>query len=316
MTDQAARLRALVEARLQGGEAAKGGPRLVAVASGKGGVGKTNLSLNLGLAMARRTGRSDVCLVDIDFGLANADVLCSVQPERTLADVLDGQCDMEDAMVLGPGACDCCLALAAGVAVPAWTSRIGAVWSNWRGLGEAASVVLFDCAAGIGRNVCAFTRSVDDLIIVTTPEPTALVDAYALVVAVADAPVVPRLHLVVNMAQDKAELDEVQERFLRTCDLFQGVTLEVHPGVPLDLWFAMPSANGCLLCCLTRIQRLRRRSIGSLDGFWGWRSPQNAAGGRDCGRNTKKFLIFPFVRFIRSPFPPMGRNASKGICDV
>ena len=103
MTDQAARLRALVEARLQGGEAAKGGPRLVAVASGKGGVGKTNLSLNLGLAMARRSGRSDVCLVDIDFGLANADVLCSVQPERTPADVLDGQCDMEDAMVLGPG---------------------------------------------------------------------------------------------------------------------------------------------------------------------------------------------------------------------
>jgi flagellar biosynthesis protein FlhG len=101
-------------------------------------------------------------------------------------------------------------------------------------LGGAASVVLFDCAAGIGRNVCAFTRSVDDLIIVTTPEPTALVDAYALVVAVADAPVVPRLHLVVNMAQDKEELAEVQERFLRTCDLFQGVTLEVHPGVPLD----------------------------------------------------------------------------------
>ena len=113
MTDQAARLRALVEARLQGGEAAKGGPRLVAVASGKGGVGKTNLSLNLGLAMARRTGRSDVCLVDIDFGLANADVLCSVQPERTLADVLDGQCDMEDAMVLGPG----------GLATAAWHWR-------------------------------------------------------------------------------------------------------------------------------------------------------------------------------------------------
>ena len=234
MTDQAARLRALVEARLQGGEAAKGGPRLVAVASGKGGVGKTNLSLNLGLAMARRTGRSDVCLVDIDFGLANADVLCSVQPERTLADVLDGQCDMEDAMVLGPGACDCCLALAAGEAVPAWTSRIGAVWSNWREVWVRPRLWSCSTAAGIGRNVCAFTRSVDDLIIVTTPEPTALVDAYALVVAVADAPVVPRLHLVVNMAQDKAELAEVQERFLRTCDLFQGVTLEVHPGVPLD----------------------------------------------------------------------------------
>ena len=68
MTDQAARLRALVEARLHAGEAAKSGPRLVAVASGKGGVGKTNLSLNLGLAMARRTGRSDVCLGDNECG--------------------------------------------------------------------------------------------------------------------------------------------------------------------------------------------------------------------------------------------------------
>ena len=235
MTDQAARLRALVEARLQGGEAAKGGPRLVAVASGKGGVGKTNLSLNLGLAMARRTGRSDVCLVDIDFGLANADVLCSVQPERTLADVLDGQCDMEDAMVLGPGGLRLLPGIGGGRGRPSLDEQDRSRLVQLAGdLGGAASVVLFDCAAGIGRNVCAFTRSVDDLIIVTTPEPTALVDAYALVVAVADAPVVPRLHLVVNMAQDKEELAEVQERFLRTCDLFQGVTLEVHPGVPLD----------------------------------------------------------------------------------
>ena len=215
MTDQAARLRALVEARLHAGEAAKVGPRLVAVASGKGGVGKTNLSLNLGLAMARRTGRSDVCLVDIDFGLANADVLCSVQPERTLADVLDGKCDMEDAMVLGPGGLRLLPGIGGGRGRPSLDeqdrSRLVELAES---LGEAASVVLFDCAAGIGRNVCAFTRSVDDLIIVTTPEPTALVDAYALVVAVADAPVVPRLHLVVNMAQDKGELAEVQERFL------------------------------------------------------------------------------------------------------
>jgi flagellar biosynthesis protein FlhG len=142
---------------------------------------------------------------------------------------------MEDAMVLGPGGLRLLPGIGGGRGRPSLDEQDRSrLVQLAEGLGEAASVVLFDCAAGIGRNVCAFTRSVDDLIIVTTPEPTALVDAYALVVAVADAPVVPRLHLVVNMAQDKAELAEVQERFLRTCDLFQGLTLEVHPGVPLD----------------------------------------------------------------------------------
>ena len=130
----------------------EGGPRLVAVASGKGGVGQTNLSLNLGLAMARRTGRSDVCLVDIDFGLANADVLCSVQPERTLADVLDGRCDMEDAMVLGPGGLRLLPGIGGGRGRPSLDEQDRSRLVQLAGgLGEAASVVLFDCAAGIGR---------------------------------------------------------------------------------------------------------------------------------------------------------------------
>ena len=80
------------------------------------------------------------------------------------------------------------------------------------------------------------------------------------------------------------------------------------------LWFAMPFANGCLLCCLTRIQRLRRRSIGSLDGFWGWRSPQSAAGGRDCGRNTKKFRFFRLFALITPHFLRWDGMPQKHLC--
>ena len=226
-------------------------------------------------------------------------------------------CDMEDAMVLGPGGLRLLPGIGGGRGRPSLDEQDRSRLVQLAGgLGEAASVVLFDCAAGIGRNVCAFTRSVDDLIIVTTPEPTALVDAYALVVGGRDAPVVPRLHLVVNMAQDKAELAEVQERFLRTCDLFQGVTLEVHPGVPLDpvvrnavrqrLPFMLFDPNSAPS---KAVDRIAGRLLGAGEAH---KTPLVVA----TVVVIQKVLIFPFVRFIRVPFPPMGRNASKGICDV
>lgn len=191
------------------------GAKVVAVASGKGGVGKTNLTVSLAACMSAKGAR--VTLLDADFGLANADVLCGVQPRGRLDEVIAGRRQLSDILVVTPAG----FRLAAGATgvarlVDAGAQTARAVVSRLERLERDADLVLIDCAAGIGRPVLAMLLASDMPIVVVTPEPTSITDAYGLIKALriearrAGRPVTPQLW--VNQARSESEAMGVYER--------------------------------------------------------------------------------------------------------
>src|SRR4051812_18826930 len=206
--DQAAHLRAMArrtESRTQ----------TIAITSGKGGVGKTNLAVNLATVLAGM--RRKVVLLDADLGLANADILCNVQPRFNLAHVVAGQRSLAEVMTpvpagfsLIPGASGL-----AKMADLAESDRKGIV-AELDSVSENADALIIDTGAGIGRNVLSFTSTADHVVVVTTPEPTAITDAYAvmkvLVRCGTAAGAGGKISIMVNMARNRDEALQVHER--------------------------------------------------------------------------------------------------------
>jgi flagellar biosynthesis protein FlhG len=181
--------------------------RVIAVTSGKGGVGKTNLSANLAVAAAALGRR--VVLVDLDLGLANADVVMGASPRATLAHVLSGQVGILEALTPAHGV----LLLAGASGLEGFANLTAPERERLRDafgrLHERADLIVLDTGAGISRNVIEFAAAADEVLVVTTPEPTSLVDAYATVKLLAREPETGAIRLVVNQAADRAEADRV-----------------------------------------------------------------------------------------------------------
>lgn len=199
--------------------------RVVAIASGKGGVGKSHLSCNLALAIAQ--GGVRTLLVDGDLGMANVDVLLGLGGRRHLGELLDGQASLSEVLLghreglqVVPGASG--LAELADLPPEQLAACAGALAQMEQG----AELVLLDLGAGVGKNVLALAAAADELVVVTTPEPTAIADAYSLVKVLGAKLPALRLHLVVNQAESEEEaqavacrLQAVVERFLPATQL-------------------------------------------------------------------------------------------------
>jgi flagellar biosynthesis protein FlhG len=198
------------------------GPRLarsIAVTSGKGGVGKTNIAVNLAVCLAL-AGRK-VCLLDADLGLANADVLCNVTPRLTLEDVVSGRCRIGEAMLVGPGGFRL-LPGASGVARMADLSPESRndLLQRLTALERVADVIVIDTGAGIGGNVLGFAAAASATLVVTTPEPTALTDGYGMIKNLLGVGAAPSIQLAVNMAASDSEAEAVFGRIDRVCRTF------------------------------------------------------------------------------------------------
>ncbi|MBK7405759.1 MAG: MinD/ParA family protein [Phycisphaerales bacterium] len=239
--DQAWRLRALVEA-LSGAPADAPSVQhrrapIVAVASGKGGVGKTNLAVNLAVCLTRVGHR--VTLLDADLGMANADVLCGLAPGRRLDDVLLAprspgaeSVRLESCVVEAPGG----FLLIPGAIGVARVAELDAprrayLLSQLAGLSGRSDLVLVDTGAGIGREVLAFADAADLLLVVATPEPTSIADAYGLMKCVVgrreiDGDRRPRIGLVVSGADGDGEAHRVSAKLAGCCERFLGVEVE------------------------------------------------------------------------------------------
>lgn len=209
--------------------------RVLAVASGKGGVGKTSVSVNLAVAMAM-AGRK-VMLLDGDLGLANIDVMLGLQPSCNLSHVLEGQCSLEDTVLEGP----------AGVlVVPASSgkqhmSELSAV--QHAGLVQAFSelarpldTLIVDTAAGIAGSVITFSQASQHIIVVVTNDPTSLTDAYALIKVLNRDHGIRRIQVLANMTHGPAETREIYENLRRVAEKFLDVTLSFMGSVPDDEW--------------------------------------------------------------------------------
>ena len=205
---------------------------MLAVASGKGGVGKTNVAVNLSIALSQ-LGRK-VILIDIDIGLANADVILSVQPRYNLGHVLAGEVPVMEALTPTP---DGVLLLAGCTGIRhisdlSDTERTFLARS-FHELGAYADFVIIDTQAGISKNVVQFGAASDEVLVVTNPEPTAITDGYAVIKAVAREKGIGRVRLIVNQCLDLSESQRVAERIRSVSKRFLAIEVD-HLGTILN----------------------------------------------------------------------------------
>jgi len=198
--------------------------RFIAVASGKGGVGKTNFAINLGILFAREGKR--VIVMDADMGLANVNVILGVIPKFNLYHVIKGQKRLSEIIIDTPQGIRI-IAGASGFSKLANLTeeeRLRFVDSMME-LGEA-DIVIIDTGAGVSRNVLSFVLPADEAIIVTTPEPTAITDAYGIIKAISAETGQVTIKLVVNRVSSIHEGKQVAERVINIAGQFLNVRVE------------------------------------------------------------------------------------------
>ncbi|HET8691626.1 MAG TPA: MinD/ParA family protein [Steroidobacteraceae bacterium] len=207
--------------------------KVIAVTGGKGGVGKTCVAANLGLTLASM-GRA-VMLMDADLGLANLDVVLGLRCRNTLADVLEGRCELADIVVTGPH----------GLRVVPGASGIGRMATL--GDGELAGLInafndltgrldylIVDTAAGISASVTRFSRAAQRVLVVLSSEPASLTDAYALIKVLSREHGVQRFEVLTNQVRRTGEGRECFIGLARVCEQFLDVTLDFLGSVPAD----------------------------------------------------------------------------------
>ncbi|MCG3180653.1 MAG: Flagellum site-determining protein YlxH [Phycisphaerae bacterium] len=196
-------------------------PRVLAVASGKGGVGKSCVAANVAYCMARAGRR--VLLIDADMGLANLDLIMGLTPALNLGHVVEGRADLGATLMEGPGGL-LFLPGASGLSHLADLddARRAGLLAELMDLERSADLIVIDTGAGISRNVIAFAHAADEVMVVTTPEPTAMTDGYALIKVLAREGYDGRVGVLVNQANDRAEGRAVYSRIAKTASRFLG----------------------------------------------------------------------------------------------
>ncbi len=214
--------------------------RAIAVTSGKGGVGKSNIAVNLAVCLAQQGMK--VCLLDADLGLANVDVLCGLTPKRTLEHVVAGKCRLVDAVMVGPGG----FRLIPGASGVARMTELKAeqryrLLRQLAALERVADVLIIDTGAGINSNVLSFASAANQVVVTTTPEPTSMTDAYSMIKVLVRRRPGADVQLLVNMASSEEEAQAVHRRMDRVCRTFLQRPLSYLGALPRDpvVWEAV-----------------------------------------------------------------------------
>jgi flagellar biosynthesis protein FlhG len=207
--------------------------RVIAVTSGKGGVGKTNVSVNLSVALSE-TGKN-VMLLDADLGLANVDVLLGLQPKSNLSHVIDGHRTLEEVIVEGPSGI-MVVPAASGVKRLAelGTMENAGLIRAFSELNHAVDTLIIDTAAGINESVTSFSRAAQEVVVVVCDEPASITDAYALIKVLSSDYAIQRFRVLANQVQSAQEGRELFNKISRVTDRYLDVTLDFMGIVPHD----------------------------------------------------------------------------------
>ncbi|GAB2665403.1 MinD/ParA family protein [Vibrio panuliri] len=222
--DQASGLRRLTQPSLT---------KVISVTGGKGGVGKSNVTLGLAICMARQGKK--VMVLDADLGLANVDVMLGIRPTRNLGHVLAGECDLADAIVEGPFGIKIIPATSGTQSMTELThaQHVGLIRA-FGSLEDEMDVLLIDTAAGISDMVISFSRAAQDVVVVVCDEPTSITDAYALIKLLSKEHQVQRFKIVANMVRSYREGRELFAKLTLVTERFLNVSLELVACIPLD----------------------------------------------------------------------------------
>ena len=213
-------------------------PRVISISSGKGGVGKTNIVTNLAYCLAKMGKKT--LILDADLNLANVDVLLGITPKYNLHHVFLGEKSLSDIIVQGPGGM-MILPASSGIMEMGDLTEEQKLYflSEITELGSSIDILLIDTAAGLNNNVIYFTLAAQERIIVLTPEPTSMTDAYAMIKVLSSRHDVKKFRILVNSAQSEKEdrgvyrqITLVADRFLDTLSLDYLGFIPTDPKLP------------------------------------------------------------------------------------
>lgn len=198
--------------------------KTIAIASGKGGVGKTNIIANLGITL-KKLGK-EVLIFDADLGLSNIDVLLSLAPKYSIEHLISGEKSLKEIIIQGPSGIK---VLPAGNGIQELTNlnefqRLR-ILEEFEDYNENIDIMLIDTSAGISENVSFFCSAVQDIIILTTPEPTSITDAYALIKVLHSKYKEENFSLVVNLVKNEDEAKLVYKQLSMVTEKFLDVEL-------------------------------------------------------------------------------------------
>lgn len=223
MNDQADVLRQLVDRQTRGGAPAAR-PRLVTVAGGKGGVGTTTVAVNLAMALAQSGYRA--VLVDADLAGGDTQQLCQLQTVYSIADVLAGRRTIHEVLLRGPAGVQLVPGVwALGEPPDASAPAVARLLTQINSLAPHADVVVLDAGSSITRAARGFWQAADEVVLVATPDPVAVMDAYAAVKVLLAGQSLDGVQLLVNQATDASVADDVFARLTRATHRFLGHSL-------------------------------------------------------------------------------------------
>ena len=207
--------------------------QVVAVTGGKGGVGKTTVAVNLSLALAKLGRR--VVLLDGDLGLGNIHVLLGLSLKYTLADLIEGRCELSEVLLRGPGGIRIVPA-ASGIQsmVHLSPTQHAGLIQAFSEIGDSLDVLVIDTAAGIGASVVSLVQAAHEVLLVVCDEPTSITDAYALIKLLNRDYGLYRFRVLVNMMRSPNEGRALFAKLAKITDRFLDVTLWYVGAIPYD----------------------------------------------------------------------------------
>ncbi len=271
----------MTTAAVAGGAARRS--RITAITSGKGGVGKTFVAANLAAALARQGQR--VLVLDADLGLANLDVVLNLFPKITLHDVFTGRCPLDDAILPAPGGFSVLLAGSGMVEYSRMTPEVrDQLQKVIDQVAPRFDHVLLDTGAGISDVVLYTVSLADEVLVVATPEPTSMTDAYATIKVLATTQGRRSIHLLVNQTRKPSEgrsvriqLQQVVDRYVSP-GLGEAVQLDLVGEIPSD-----PAVRECGAAAPAAAALAARRAGGDRDGGGGHAHGRRGRGLTEAG---------------------------------
>ncbi len=207
--------------------------RVIAVTSGKGGVGKTNVSVNLAVSLA--DAGKQVMLLDADLSLANIDVLLGMHPDKNLSHVIDGERTLDEIIIPGPSGI-MVVPASSGVKRLSELSTVenAGLIRAFSELTQDVDTLIIDTAAGINESVTSFSRAAQEVVVVVCDEPASITDAYALIKVLNTDYGIQRFRVLANQAHSAQEGRELFNKISRVTERYLDVTMEFMGAVPYD----------------------------------------------------------------------------------
>jgi flagellar biosynthesis protein FlhG len=252
--------------------------RTLSICSGKGGVGKTNVSVNLAVAMAARGQR--VALLDADLAMANVDVLLGLQQKGNLSHVIAGERSLEQIVIDGPRGLRVVPA-ASGVAALAGltTAEHAGLINAFSELSAELDVLVVDIAAGISGAVTSFAAATQEVCVVVCDEPASMTDAYALIKVLSRDHGVSRFRILASMVPDEQQGYRLYRKLASVCERFLEVALVYMGALPEDPYVRKAVQRQAAVVDAYPRSRIARAFDRLADDIDGWPVPDGASGG-------------------------------------